>query len=105
MDGNHFFVSLFYTDSFKDPFNTVIASIRGHSTPTSLNKLRSLYQHDRAAWSMSQSLNGKYLYSGGNDWTIRIWDVETSKLLSIIVYHNDKVYQIQEHCITLSRQW
>eukprot|EP01084_Bolivina_argentea_P061373 112152_1 len=84
-------------DSFKEPFHRLIAAIRGYTTPDSFMKIENIYQHSNAAWSLAQSLNGKYLYSTGNDGTIRIWDIETVICVAIILYHTGKVYKVEEY--------
>lgn len=92
-------------DEFKLPFNRIIAAMRGYRTPSCFTKVRSLHQHDGAALTMTQSANGKFLYVGGKDGSIRVYDIQTSLCLAILLFHAAAIYKLQEHHITLSRQW
>eukprot|EP01083_Nonionella_stella_P167817 565011_1 len=92
-------------ETFEVPINRIIASIRGYSTPTSLTKIKNIYQHSAAVWCMEQSGNGDYLYSGSMDGTVRIWDIQSSVCVAILLYHTEQIYKLKEHNIILSRDW
>ncbi len=40
--------------------------------------------HEGPVWSISVSLNGKYMASGSDDQTIKIWDLENMKLITTL---------------------
>src|SRR5207249_1304588 len=40
------------------------------------------------------SLDGKYLVTGGREYTVKIWDVETRELLHTLRGHNGDVYTV-----------
>jgi len=56
--------------------------------------LRTLTGHSDMVWSVVYSPDGRYLASGSNDKTIKIWEVATGKQLRTLTGHYGEVYSV-----------
>ena len=56
--------------------------------------LRTLDDHNTAAYSVALSADGQTLISGGKDGVVILWDVATGKKLSSLKKHKDAVHSL-----------
>jgi len=55
---------------------------------------KTLKGHEFMVWSVAWSPNGQYIASGSSDETVRIWDVETGKLVKILESHKNWIRSV-----------
>ncbi|MGD1703013.1 WD40 repeat domain-containing protein [Dapis sp. BLCC M229] len=53
--------------------------------------MKTLHKHQGLVWPVKFAANGKFVVSGGQDGTLRLWDVVTGECLKIIKAHNDHI--------------
>ncbi len=61
---------------------------------TKLSKLRTLTGHSEVVRSVVYSPDGRYLASGSQDKTIKIWEVATGKELRTLTGHSNSVFSV-----------
>jgi WD40 repeat protein len=60
----------------------------------SRKELRTLTGHGNRVWSVAFSPDGTRLVSGGDDTTIRIWDVTTGEELHTWWWHKSSIFHV-----------
>ena len=60
-----------------------------------IKELKSFRGHSQEIWSVSFSPDGLTLASGGNDRFVRMWDIETGRLIRSLRGHTAVVRQVQ----------
>ena len=56
--------------------------------------LKRFIGHTDNVWSVNFSPDGKYLASGSNDGTVKLWNIETGKEIRTLTGHTDDVYSV-----------
>ena len=57
--------------------------------------LCTLRGHSEGVFSVAYSPDGKHVVSGSNDRTVKVWDAQTGKLVSVLLCHRPIVC----HCV------
>lgn len=60
-----------------------------------IKELKSFRGHSQEIWSVAFSLDGLTLTSGGNDRLVRMWDIETGRLLRSLRGHTNNIRDVQ----------
>ena len=56
--------------------------------------LHTLTGHRGGVWGVAISPDGQFIVSGGNDETVRVWDLQTGNLLGILIGHTSAVQAV-----------
>ena len=72
----------------KEQLNSIVPAL-AVSTPKA--QLEPLIGHSDWIRSLAFSPDGKTILSGSNDRTVRVWDIETGRLLHLLTGHRDRV--------------
>jgi TIR domain/WD domain, G-beta repeat len=72
------------------PTTPLLPSLR----PEAVSLLRTLTGHTNNVWSVAFSTDGHTLASGGDDHTIKLWNLATGKEVFILTKHTDSVYSV-----------
>ncbi|MFX1369897.1 MAG: WD40 repeat domain-containing protein [Promethearchaeota archaeon] len=51
-------------------------------------------EHEFTVWSLAFSIDGRYLFSGGQDATVRVWDLDAGREMHTLAGHAGAVYGI-----------
>ena len=57
-------------------------------------EVRCLRGHEQGVWSVCVSADGRYIVSGSDDCTVRVWDAHTGTPLHTLVGHTGGVYSV-----------
>jgi len=70
------------------------SSTTGQNQDIKIKKFKVLKGHEDWIFSVAFSSNGKFLASGSEDWTVRIWDIEKGEIPKKIKEHEGSIYSV-----------
>ncbi len=76
------------------PRLTAATSETGDQVPATSSKLREYVGHSKAVFALAVTPDGKFLVTGGEDRTVRVWEIGSGKQIRVFPGHLDRVISV-----------